>query len=792
MNDFRVRVADARLGIGILLLLSLVAVPAAAEIPTRGALGKARFLTGPQDGKPVDLATRYVENNRAVLGLQESDLRDTTTTSYKTRHNGTTHLYIQQTLHGIEVYQGQINVNIARDGSVINVNNGFIGNLAQKANASTPGISPEEAVRQAAAHFGREIDGELEIVSAEGGAARAVIFGPSGVAQQEIRVHLMYQRFENGARLAWNVNLDLAGSPDWWDMRIDADNGRVLDKVNWTHYDSYRVSPLPAESLGHSNGAQVVETDPADLTASPFGWHDTNGMAGAEFTDTRGNNVSAQDDVDANNIGGSRPDGGASLVFDVTYNTNAQPSTANNLNAAIINLFYWNNITHDILYHYGFDEAAGNFQENNYGNGGLGGDPVQADAQDGSGTDNANFATPPDGFDGRMQMFRWLAPPNVAVNSPGGIAGDYNAGGAAFGAALDTTGITGDLAYVDDGGGADIRDACEAMPANSLDGLIALIDRGNCEFGLKVLNAENAGAIAAIVVNNDGDGTINMGAGANGGAVTISSAFIGQSDGDTIKAQIATPVNVTISVAGVDRDSDFDNGVIAHEYGHGLSNRLTGGPANSGCLGNQEQMGEGWSDWLALFMTVNPSAVNAEDPRGIGSYVTFQPEDGPGIRNFPYSTDMGVNPETYNDIQTTNLPHGLGSIWAQMLWEMYWNLVDRYGYDADLYNGTGGNNIAFQLTIDGMKLQACSPSFVDGRDAILLADQNNYGGANQCDIWEAFAKRGLGMSADAGSSNSVADGTEAFDLPEGCGTDIFADGFESGDITVWDGSVGGP
>jgi extracellular elastinolytic metalloproteinase len=113
------------------------------------------------------------------------------------------------------------------------------------------------------------------------------------------------------------------------------------------------------------------------------------------------------------------------------------------------------------------------------------------------------------------------------------------------------------------------------------------------------------------------------------------------------------------------------------------------------------------------------------------------------------------------------VPHGVGSVWAQMLWEMTWNLIDVHGFDTDFASGTGGNNIAHQLVMDGMKLQPCQPGFVDGRDAILNADTLLYDGANSVAIWTAFAKRGLGYSADQGSSASVTDGTEAFDLPPG-------------------------
>jgi hypothetical protein len=115
-----------------------------------------------------------------------------------------------------------------------------------------------------------------------------------------------------------------------------------------------------------------------------------------------------------------------------------------------------------------------------------------------------------------------------------------------------------------------------------------------------------------------------------------------------------------------------------------------------------------------------------------------------------------------------------------MIWDMTWDLIDANGGTiGDVYTGTSGNNIAMQLVLDGMKLQPCNPGFVDGRDAILLADRLSNGGANQCLIWEAFARRGLGVSAVQGSSNNVNDGVEAFDIPASCGvlsaSDVDAD-----------------
>ncbi|MBK8433367.1 MAG: M36 family metallopeptidase [Chloroflexi bacterium] len=147
-----------------------------------------------------------------------------------------------------------------------------------------------------------------------------------------------------------------------------------------------------------------------------------------------------------------------------------------------------------------------------------------------------------------------------------------------------------------------------------------------------------------------------------------------------------------------------------------------------------------------------------------------QPPTGTGFRPHPYTTDMAVNPHTYANTLTAAVPHGIGAIWAAMLWEVYWNLVDAHGFNPDLAQDgtTGGNNLALRLVSDGLKLQPCSPGFVDGRNAILAADMALTGGANQCLIWQGFAKRGLGFSASQGSANSNADNVAAFDMPLSC------------------------
>ncbi len=786
-----------RTGISCLLIAALavsVSGLANAGITTEPARVKRGLLTDPTTEAAREVATTYLEKASAEFGLRPGDLEDTVVRDeYRSAHNGVTHVYVRQRLNGIEVVNGDSNVNIDREGRVFFAGTRFVSDLATRANANSPSIGALEALLSAAKHLELQTN-DLELLQSIGGPAAEAVFSRSGISLEKIPVKLMYLPTDKGeVRLVWEAVVRLPDGQHWYDLFIDALTGEVLEKFDWIAEEAeYDVIPLPAESPLDSPQTTII--GPSDPTASPFGWHDTNGAAGGEYTDTRGNNVFAQTDLDANNFGGeNRPDGGAGLVFDYLWNPDLGPTEGTNKEAAVVNLFYWNNIMHDVLYPYGFDEAAGNFQENNYGNGGAGSDPVQADALDGSGSNNANFGTPPDGNDPRMQMFIWTSPfgQMATVNSPAGIAGEYvanpsNSGGTA-------NGLTANLAIVEDGV-APTTDGCEAI-SNDLTGKIALIlwSGGLCNSSVFVANAAGAGAVAAIIIDNTDVPYTNF-----GGSALIPSVAVGLADGQLFMTTIngGGTVNVTIddNPDSVDRDSDFDNGIIAHEYGHGVSNRLTGGRNNVNCLGHGEQAGEGWSDWWSLTLFPLPSDTRTT-VRGIGNYATFRPIDGGGIRNFPYSTDMTVNPQTYVDIGATNIPHGVGEIWAAMLWEMYWNLVDRYGFDADLYGGSGGNNLAIQLVMDGMKMQPCSPTFVQARDAILAADQANNAGANECEIWNAFAKRGLGFSATAGGTG-VGDEVEAFDLPDGVpavctATQIYRDGFESGDTSKWSASVPG-
>lgn len=739
----------------------------------------------------------FLTENRTKLGLSESDVASWIVYDQHTdKRTGLTHAYIRQKHNDIEVYNA-IAVYAITDEKVLMTGNHLISNLSKKAQNDSPNLTAEQAVIRVS-----------ELTEVENPIAPALLsrneseflFDRSNISIEPISVKLMWVPNNDSLQLAWDVSIYKLDANHWWSVRIDAHSGEELNRVDWvTHCsfgenhahneicsqtfankeamlpmmpppppatDQYNVFALPIESPNH--GIRSLVVGPYDATASPFGWHDTDGVAGAESNLTFGNNVRAYEDAGNNNAPGYSPDGSASLDFD--YALDMSQTASGYLDPAITNLFYMNNMMHDIWYQYGFDEASGNFQENNYGNGGAASDRVNAEAQDGSGMNNANFATPPDGSNPRMQMYLWDNPGQqlLTVNAPGSLAGGYVALPASFGSSLTSTPITSDLVIYNDST-PDNYDACEnPVNTSAMNGNIVLIRRGTCAFVDKVQRAQAAGAIAVIMVNNVAGAPITMGG--NGPGIGIPSVMISDIDGEAIIAEIeggGTVNGTLVDVPVFDLDGDFDNGIIAHEYGHGISTRLTGGASNSNCLNNKEQMGEGWSDWFGLVLTMEPSDL-ATDNRGIGTFVTGESPNGVGIRPAPYNTDMLVNPYTYdatNNAASISEPHGIGFIWCTMLWDMTWDLIAMYGFDPNVHSGTGGNNIAMNLVIEGIKLQPCSPGFVDGRDAILQADQLLYGGIHECLIWNAFANRGLGYSADQGSTDNRGDQTEAFDLP---------------------------
>jgi hypothetical protein len=501
----------------------------------------------------------------------------------------------------------------------------------------------------------------------------------------------------------------------------------VLFVEQRTSFDAYNIF---VEDPG--TGSQQVVPGPGTGNAqSPVGWL----FAGTQNSiDIAGNNVEAY--LDAN--GDNQPDAGGAAVtngeFLTPVNLAAQPTTPGNSEVAVQNLFYLNNVVHDILHQHGFTEAAGNFQQSNFGLGGRGRDSVRAEAQDGDGTDNANFATPPDGRKPRMQMFLWSGDGptfQVVVNSP--ISDSYGAAGAQFGPEPTAVGITGDVVLVNDGVDT-VSDGCEGAQA-AVNNKIALIDRGNCDFTVKVLNAQRAGAIAVIVANNQGGDEIDTMGGVSR-RIQIAAVMISQNDGAELKG-LAAP-NATVREhpePPLMLDGSLDSDIVYHEYGHGLTWRMIGGM--SGPLAGA--IGEGASDGLSML-------INGDDV--VGEYSSSNPN---GIRRDPY-TDY---PRTYADV-TGDEVHDDGEIYAAIIWRL-----------IELFTQSGVPIATlFDYFVDGMNFTPSTPAYEDMRDGILQSVANSSSG-HDCLVWQAFAAFGVGEGADGTVNGSTVTITESFAVPAG-------------------------
>ncbi len=613
------------------LLLSVAASGQAAPyLPPQHFLAESNgYLTEPSSGRPLDIAMQYLTSHAGLLGCGAGDIQQSIVTDqYVSADTGVTHIYLRQQYDGMDIVNANLCVNVTADGRLLNVGGGFVNGVnaapAVLLASAGPRLSPDQAIAKAAEALNLTSSGAAMALD----AASPATLSEASLSLDPIPTKLEYIATPQGLSLAWDLVIRTTDHEHWYDVGMDASAGQCLSVSDWVDHASYRVFALPAENPDDAGRTLVV--DPADAVASPYGWHDTNGAAGPEYTDTRGNNVWAQEDQDANNAGGFRPNGTSSLTFDFPLNLSQEPTSYQS--AAITNLFYWNNLLHDIHYRYGFDEAAGNFQMTNYSGAGLGGDAVMADAQDGEYINNANFATPPDGQSPRMQMFNW-----------------------------------------DD-----------SFP---------------------------------------------------------------------------------------NRDGDLESTIIAHEYGHGVSNRLVGGPANAGALDAIQSggMGEGWGDWWALMFTMKPTDAKT------GAYTlgAYSLDDSAGLRRYPYSFDKAIDPLTYGSYNDSDEVHDAGEIWCTALWDMTWLLIDAHGFSADIANGydpavpasAGGNNLALQLVMDSLKLLPANPTFLDGRDAILQADEVLTGGVNQPAIWAAFARRGMGVGATDGGGPDATVVTESFEDP---------------------------
>jgi Zn-dependent metalloprotease len=572
-------------------------------------------LSKPSQDSPDQIARGFLSQHQEIFGLNSRDDEELKLES-EDNDQGITFIHYRQTIGGIGVFQGQVQVVVGAAGEVLSVMEGMT--MPDHNLSTTPGLSEVEGLAQAFKFCGREAQGLLRPVEERvtpGG--RAKFANPLGEDNEDILSDLQVMRIADRAVLAWHAYIE-AGSSEWYEICVDANTGALLFRYN-LYADAAQGTVARRDPIATPRTLESFVGDTTINTAA--GWMGTS-------TVTTGNNVEAYLDTDANNTPDNNNTTGLSVGhafsstqdFTFPFTLGVDPRTQRP--ASVTNLFYFCNIMHDFVYRLGFTESAGNFQTSNFGRGGTGNDSVRAEAQDGSGTNNANFATPPEGSRPRMQQF--------------------------------------------------------------------LFTRG----------------------------TTNL---------------------------------------ADDRDSSEDGDVVLHEYGHGVSNRLVGGPQNTSCLGGTQAgaMGEGWSDYWAITFY--------NDGR-VGEYVTNNTTNG--IRRAAYTVPANPIHDSYADLGAGGFEvHRDGEVWAATLWDLRTQL---------------GAAVCDRLVLEGMKFTPCSPSFLNARDGILQADQSINGGANRCAIWTVFARHGMGVSA---TGNNGTTHNAATDVPADCGgggvTTVFFDNFDT-------------
>jgi hypothetical protein len=394
------------------------------------------FLTAPSGAKHSEILRNFIKDNTNLIGVNTNQADSLKVTADYTNPDGNlSYAHLEQFINDIPVFRGEIKAGFTKNGEMFRI----INNLApgmEYGSLSTDFRDPLDAVKAAAGHINNDLGKlDLNLNNADSDNLRTVF----GTGDWATTAEKMYFPTEPGVAVpAWRV---LIWQPvNAYYVIVDAASGTMLWRKNITDdqtqpatYNVYAnanslidvadsPAPITPGPIDPSIGTQGVQTGRVNRTligneAPNQGMNNLGWITdGANITD--GNNVEAGVDLGAPN-GVDAPVMGTNRVFNFNYNpppgmpAPPDPITSQaSRDGGVTQLFYTVNRYHDVMYQFGFTEAARNFQNDNFGRGGAGADRVSAEAQDSSGTDNANFATPADGGRGRMQMYRFTQTPN--------------------------------------------------------------------------------------------------------------------------------------------------------------------------------------------------------------------------------------------------------------------------------------------------------------------------------------------------------------------------------------------
>ncbi len=760
----------------------------ASHFDTR--LNRTTFLWAPKEPALSAFANKSLPETaqmymQQLSGLNASKMSNVATqlSDWHDTGKGAVIARYQQYVQGIEVFNRQYNVMLNRKGDLV-ASSGYFADVPQQAQYFTAldeFSTPEQALRSALSHFS---NAELQLnATQKQGQYRH--FEANATAQEHfanIRVKPVFYPLNGQLLAAHYVEVERRPAAslesDFFAYVIDSASGKTLFKKNLqSHATPYNYRVYADAQTGYPLEGPHGDVIPADgpnqvdetavLTAPLVSLSHYSSLSTQDpwlsdtATQAYGNNVYAYADIAAPqgfNEGDLAAETTSAFTFDYPLDPDADPGTEGNVKAAIVNLFYMNNFLHDVFYDYGFNESAGVAQFDNFGRGGVDGDPLEAQAQDYSGLNNANMSTPADGGRPRMQMYLYDSK-DIAVGADFGVVGPNGTLSSSqrsqFGPSeFDVSGV---LARFNDGNSTDsasIYDGCEApVDASTLAGKVAIIERGSCNFTVKVKNAQDAGAIAALITNNVNDGTPAP-MGGSDATITIANMGLNFADGESLyNALGGADVNVRLFSTRALKDGTFDNGIIAHEWGHYISNRLVG---NASGLSNFQgrAMGEGWGDFHSLLFIAKASdaqIVGNSDfskPYATGTYV----EDFYfGIRRVPYTPNQDINPLNFRHITEgagadvglpptfVGSPHAPGEFWATVLWDSYVALINEHGFSE-------AQDRMMRYLVGGYKMTPNAPLYTEARDALLAAIAAESLSDYRL-VLAAFAKRGMGLGA---------------------------------------------
>jgi len=360
-------------------------------------------LSEPQSDTADNVARRFLERNNSLFALSGTSVQELKLEN-EDNDRGTTFLNYTQTVGGLKVFEGQVQIVVNKNGEVLNVREGFLADGPPRQRRGA--MSEANAIAKAFEHAGRSVFPTFVQNYARASATEMSRFAnPIDLNFEDVLSEQNVVNVGGESRLAWHVYAEV-GPEEWYEILLDAYTGDLLLRHNLYLFEAQGTVYTEAPD----KGARVLVSFVGDTTINTAaGWMGTS-------TVTTGNNVEAYLDTNADNLPDANNSAGlsnghasaANQDFTFPFSTTVDPRTQQA--AVVTNLFYYNNVMHDFSYNLGFTETARNFQTNNFGRGGTGNDSVRAEAQDGSGTNNANFATPPDGSRPRMQQFLFTAP----------------------------------------------------------------------------------------------------------------------------------------------------------------------------------------------------------------------------------------------------------------------------------------------------------------------------------------------------------------------------------------------